>query len=163
MMPIEGHTAPSAVVRAGHDRFEQERRVFGTLPITRKVSSQDTGGNLLIVEQNNLQKGGPPRHLHLAQEEWFYVICGEYLVEIGGEKHRLTSGDSLLAPRKVPHTWAYTGQGEGTLLITFLPAGQMESFFDEATRLTGLVPQAELSALFTAHGMQLTGPPIDLD
>ncbi len=150
-------------VAAGSDRFGKKRKVFGTLPITYKVSSQDTGGNLLIVEQNNAQKGGPPRHLHHQQDEWFYVIGGEYLVEIGGEKHHLRPGDCVLAPRKIPHTWAYIGEGAGKLLIAFQPAGQMEAFFAEATRLKGLPAQAELAALFAAHGMQLTGPPLPVE
>lgn len=150
-------------VPAGQDRLKRERKVFGTLPITCKVSSQDTGGRLLIVEQNNKEKGGPPRHLHYQQEEWFYVIRGEYLVEIGGEKHRLEPGDSILAPRNIPHTWAYIGEVKGALLITFQPAGKMEAFFTEATKLAGLPPQAELAALFAAHEMRLTGPPLKTD
>lgn len=150
-------------VPGGADRFGHERKVFGTLPITYKVSSQDTGGNLLIVEQNNTRKGGPPKHLHYRQEEWFYVIGGEYVVEIGDVKHRLGPGDSVLAPRKVPHTWAYVGEGPGKLLIAFQPAGKMEAFFAEATRLTRLPEPAELAPLFAAHGMRLTGPPLKVE
>ena len=76
-------------------------------------------------------------------------------------EYRLGPGDSVLAPRNIPHTWAYVGKGKGTLLVTFQPAGQMEAFFTEATKLTGLPPQTELAALFTAHEMQLTGPPLE--
>ncbi len=46
----------------------------------------------------------PRRHLHHSEEEWFYVIQGDYIFEIGTERFRLTSGDSVLGPRATyPH------------------------------------------------------------
>lgn len=149
-------------VLAGHDRLERNRKVFGVMAFAIKVSARDTGGALLVLEQANDYKGGPPRHLHLEQEEWFYVIEGEYTVEIGGEAHHLKPGDSVLAPRKVPHTWALTGPGAGRLLIAFSPAGDMEAFFDEATRLEGMPAPQEAARLFAAHGMQVVGLPLQV-
>ena len=146
----------------GGDRFGMDRRVFGSLPVTVKVSGQDTGGALLVVEQNNLQKGGPPRHIHQEQDEWFYVVHGEYVVEIDGETYPLHAGDSVLAPRAVPHTWAHVGEGTGRLLITFQPAGAMEAFFSAAA-LPGTAGSAGMTELFAAHGMRLTGPPLNMD
>ena len=35
------------------------------------------------MEQTSSKKGGPPRHLHHNEDEWFYVIEGEYITEIG--------------------------------------------------------------------------------
>ena len=43
----------------------------------------ETNGGLFIIEHINLVKGGPPLHLHVHQEEWFYVIEGEVLIQIG--------------------------------------------------------------------------------
>jgi quercetin dioxygenase-like cupin family protein len=37
----------------------------------------------------------------------------EFLIEIGGTRHRLGPGDSVLAPRRVPHVWAHVGEGRG--------------------------------------------------
>ena len=44
------------------------------------------------------------------------------------------------------------------MLITFLPAGDMEAFFREVTRANAMPPQDP--ALWHAHGMQLLGPPL---
>src|SRR5690606_12083462 len=86
-------------------RFQQQGRVLGAMPFTLEGSPSDTGGRLLVIEQDNAYPGGPPRHVHHEQEEWFCAVQGTYVVEIGGEAHRLTAGSSVLAPRGVPHSW----------------------------------------------------------
>ncbi len=126
--------------------------------MTYKVVSADTGGGLFVLEQANRQKGGPPRHLHLDQDEWFYAVEGEFVVEVGSDRFTLTAGDSLLAPRKVPHVWAFVGTGVGRLLVAFTPAGRMEAFFHEVTKSNAMPSQDP--ALWRAHGMELVGPPL---
>ncbi|MGE5463158.1 MAG: cupin domain-containing protein, partial [Syntrophothermus sp.] len=98
------------------------------------------------------------RHLHYDQEEWFYAVEGEFIMEVGQERCVLKPGDSLLAPRKVPHVWAFTGGGRGKILISFLPAGNMESFFREVTKANAMPPQNP--ELWRVHGMELVGPPL---
>lgn len=144
---------------AGEDRFGQQRDM-GITSMRYKVAASDTGGGLLILEQSNREKGGPARHLHHAQEEWFYVIAGSFIVEVGAERFTLKPGDSLLAPRKVPHAWAFTGPGDGRLLVGFTPAGQMEAFFAEVTK-AGAMPPRDLE-LWRRYGMELVGPPLSV-
>ena len=69
---------------------------------------QDSHG-LFVIENTFHAKGGPARHLHYHQDEWFYSIEGEFILEVGDQRLRLRTGDSLLAPRKMPHVWAYVG------------------------------------------------------
>jgi mannose-6-phosphate isomerase-like protein (cupin superfamily) len=145
---------------AGQDRFGRHRKVFGLLPMDVKVAGADTGGGLLAIEQVDDRPGGPPRHVHHSQEEWFFVLEGEYVIEVGAERFELASGDSVLAPRGVPHVWAHTGPGIGRLLIGFQPAGEMEAFFAAATQLEGIPAGPELAQLFREHGMELLGPPL---
>jgi quercetin dioxygenase-like cupin family protein len=147
-------------VPAGHDRFGQRREVFGLLPIDVKVGAKDTAGGLLVLEQIDDRRGGPPRHVHLNQDEWFYVLDGKYVVEVGDTRFDLVTGDSILAPRGVPHVWAHVGNGTGKMLVGFQPAGEMERFFLEATELSGIPSGPELAKLFSDHGMQLLGPPL---
>lgn len=149
-----------AYVAAGQDRFG-EHRGLGISSIQFKVTSQDGSGGLLILENAFHAKGGPPRHLHYDQDEWFYAVDGEFIIEIGQSRFRLKPGDSLLAPRKVPHVWAYVGEGHGRILITFMPAGKMEAFFREVTKANAMPPQDP--ALWREHGMELLGPPLRLE
>ena len=64
----------------------------------------------------------------------------------------------LLAPRRVPHVWAYVGNATGRLLIAFTPAGRMEAFFREVAKANTMPPQD--AALWRAYGMELLGPPL---
>lgn len=150
-------------IPASGDRFQEQRKVFGTRLVDIKVSTLDTNGGLSIMEITDDRKGGPPRHLHHEQEEWFYVIESEYMIEIGDERHWLGPGDSLLAPRKVPHVWAHVGGGMGKLLIVFQPAGKMEAFFGELAKVEGMPQREELQRLFGSHGMEVTGPPLPVE
>ncbi|HEX3273130.1 MAG TPA: cupin domain-containing protein [Ktedonobacterales bacterium] len=147
-------------VPAGQDRFSAHRGL-GVSVIEFKVTPQDNGGDLLILENAFHAKGGPARHLHYEQDEAFYALEGEFLIEVGDERRLLHPGDSLLAPRRVPHVWAHVGEGRGRILITFAPAGQMEAFFREVTKANAMPPQDP--ALWHAHGMELVGPPLALD
>lgn len=119
-------TRAGLLVKADADRFGDRRRVFGLLPIDVKVSGADTGGGLLLIEQVDKLKGGPPRHVHDRQDEWFFVVEGSYVVQVGEDRFELQRGDSVLAPRGVPHVWAHVGEGTGRMLIGFQPAGEME-------------------------------------
>jgi len=149
---------PAVRVAAGDDRFG-ERRSLGFSTITFKVVTQDASG-LVILENTFHMKGGPARHLHYEQEEWFYAVEGEFLFEVGEERFRLRPGDSVLAPRRVPHVWAFVGEGRGRILIGFTPPGAMEAFFHEVTKANAAPPQEP--ALWRAHGMELLGPPLSL-
>jgi quercetin dioxygenase-like cupin family protein len=150
---------PPRFVAAGEDRFG-EHRGLGISSIAFKVVPAE-GNGLLVLENTFEAKGGPPRHKHFDQDEWFYAVEGEFVIEIGDQRMRLNPGDSVMAPRGVPHVWAFVGAGRGRMLITFVPAGKMESFFREVTKANAMPPQDP--ALWLAHGMQVMGPPLTVD
>jgi quercetin dioxygenase-like cupin family protein len=143
-------------VLSGQDRLGQQRGL-GVSRIDYKVIAQDTP-HLFILENIFHQKGGPARHKHFDQDEWFHVLEGEFIFEIGPARWRLKPGDSLLGPRGIPHVWAFDGAGVGRILIAFTPAGKMEAFFNEVTRANAM--PAPDPALWRAHGMELLGPPL---
>ena len=150
-------------VPAGADRFRGKREVFGSRVIDIKVATLDTDGGLSVAEITSLHKDGPPRHLHQEQEEWFYVLDGEYVIEVGDERYELGPGDSVLAPRKVAHAWAHVGEGRGRLIAALQPAGEIEAFFDELAKL-GSSPEREvLQRVFSSHGVELIGPPLSIE
>jgi mannose-6-phosphate isomerase-like protein (cupin superfamily) len=159
---VNGDVDPSTdaprplLVEVGEDRFGQQRGL-GISTIAFKVVPEDSGG-VLILENTFHARGGPARHMHYDQDEWFYAAEGEFIVEVGDKRFRLSSGDSLLAPRGMPHVWAYDGSERGRLLIVFTPAGKMEAFFREVTRSDAM--PAQDPALWRAHGMELLGPPL---
>ena len=151
---------PSALLlAAGQDRFGQQREL-GISSITFKVTIEDSN-SLLIIENTFREKGGPARHLHYEQDEWFYAVEGGFVIEVGKERYILKPGDSLLAPRNVPHVWACIGDMGGKMLIAFTPPGRMEAFFRKVTENNAMPPQDP--ELWRAHGMELIGPPLSLE
>lgn len=145
-------------VLSGKDQFG-EHRGLGISQIAFKMSAQ-SNNELLIIENTFHAKGGPARHLHHDQDEWFYATEGEFIIEIGQERIELHQGDSILAPRAIPHVWAYVGDALGRMLIVFTPAGQMEAFFKEVTKANAMPPQDP--ELWRRHGMELLGPPLSV-
>jgi mannose-6-phosphate isomerase-like protein (cupin superfamily) len=143
-------------VGAGQDRYGKHRQV-GVSTTTFKVSGGDTAGGLFVIEQANVTKGGPPRHLHYDQDEFWYVLAGDYIFEIGSERYALKAGDSILGPRRIPHAWAFVGDSPGRLLIAFTPAGKMQENFERDRKAGEYRSDAEA---FRAYGMELVGPPL---
>lgn len=142
------------LVPAGQDRFgEAHSRGFSSMLF--KVVPRETNGGLFIIEHANMIKGGPPLHCHLRQEEWFYVIEGEVLFQVGDTRKQLRAGDSILGPRLVPHTFSKIGETPARMLIAFTPAGKMEEFL----RITAVPnPPVQDAAFFRRYDMELIGP-----
>jgi len=145
-------------VVAGQDRFGKARQI-GVSSTTFKIAASDTAGGLFVMEQANTVKGGPPRHLHQDQDELWYVLAGDYVVEIGSERHLLKPGDCILGPRRIPHAWAFVGDSPGRLLIAFTPAGKMQESFERDRKAGEYRNDAEG---FRAYGMELVGPPLSI-
>jgi mannose-6-phosphate isomerase-like protein (cupin superfamily) len=119
------------VVGPGEDRFGHPHSLgFSTMSF--KVSGAETGGSLFLLEHSHLTPGGPALHQHWSQEEWFYVMAGEVTFQIGERRVTLRPGESVLAPRMVPHTFSAVGAAPAHMMIAFCPAGKMEQYFKDA-------------------------------
>jgi mannose-6-phosphate isomerase-like protein (cupin superfamily) len=156
-------TQQALYVPQGTHRFDEELMIWGIIPLQIKISTDDTDGALFLFEHADMGKGGPPRHFHFEQDEWFYAIKGEFAFEVGDERFTLRPGDSLFAPRMIPHGWAYIGDNPGTLLLAVQPAGSLETFFRQSCEMTAPPTPEEAERMFAAHGMKVVGPPLDID
>jgi mannose-6-phosphate isomerase-like protein (cupin superfamily) len=98
-----------------------------------KVRTSDAGGRLCILLADHDPWRGSPLHIHRDADEWFYVVKGEFVYEVGGKLYRLGEGGSMLAPHKVPHRYI-NGPQPGILLFGLTPGDGMEGFFEENAR-----------------------------
>lgn len=157
---------PSAVgvkVAAGESRLGKVLKLPTGSPLFIKVATQDTGGAFFLIEQPSAEKGGPPKHFHLDEDEWFYCLAGEYIVEVGTQRYELKPGDSVLGPRRVPHAFAFVGNTPGRLMIGFTPAGRMEQLFrdlDARGRYFGTGTAEDKEAARQRYGVVNVGPPL---
>jgi hypothetical protein len=68
-----------------------EQRGLGISSFAFKLTMPNPG-DLFILENNFMERGGPARQLHYEQEEWFSILEGEFQFEVGVERFRLHSG-----------------------------------------------------------------------
>lgn len=150
-------------VGAGADRNADELHIMGGR-FDLKVSTQDSGGDLLIYDTVRMQRGGPALHRHFWQDEWFYVIRGQFVVRVGEDTLHLGPGDSAFAPRMIPHVWAMLSEGPGHMLVLFQPAGSMEDFFHAMARFGPNIPrdQEVFRHIWAEHGQEMLGPPLPI-
>src|SRR5687768_1784431 len=78
-----GDTLRRAVhVKPGADRFDDPYKLtVGHMEC--KVSAKDNGGGMAVFEALTHKQDRPVKHLHHEQDEWFYVVEGEYEMHIG--------------------------------------------------------------------------------
>jgi quercetin dioxygenase-like cupin family protein len=152
-----------AVAKPGEGRFKFASQQFSQLT-TCKVTSEDSGGACSIFELGAPPRFGPPRHVHHREDEWYYVLTGDFLFEVGGQQYSLATGASIWLPRDIPHCWANSGIVNGKVILLCEPGG-FERFFEEASQMPPLTSQnptdlQKLHALHAKYGMDLLGPPL---
>jgi mannose-6-phosphate isomerase-like protein (cupin superfamily) len=105
-----------------------ERVRFGEVEIVIKASADRTGGAFAMFEEN--EPVDTPLHVHEREDELFYVLEGEHLIQVGEREHRVGPGGLVFAPRGVPHSQRRVVPRTGRLLVITSPAG-LEGFFRE--------------------------------
>ena len=151
-------------ISAGEGRLHGHMKLLGVNAniLDLKVSGKDTNGGLAIFEQTSLSPGrGTPLHVHLKQDEVFYVLDGEYYFQVGEDKYRLKTGESIFLPRQVPHAWTQVSQ-TGRMMVTLQPAGKLEEFFVTLAGLKAEPTQQELAKIFATNEMKVVGPPLKI-
>ena len=157
-------------IGAGKDRFNDGFNRHGTT-IDCKVSGKDTGGAMCVLELNDT---GWPRHVNRDQDEWIYVVDGEVELEIGKKQFRLGTRESMFIPRSIEHVWAAISV-PAKIINIYQPAGKIEEFFQVLAKFKDLPTREQaieksynakqidgLKRVFEAHGMIVTGPPLDV-
>jgi mannose-6-phosphate isomerase-like protein (cupin superfamily) len=143
------------------DRFGKEISLLEGDTFYTKVSTKDTAGDIYMFESTRIKEGGPSHHVHFEQDEWWYVLQGEFLIKVGDTMHKVKAGDSVFGPRQIPHSFAKIGDGEGKLLMFFQPAGKMEEFFIKLSQGAAKNFSEEQQNKFREeHGFKKVGPPI---
>jgi oxalate decarboxylase/phosphoglucose isomerase-like protein (cupin superfamily) len=74
-----------------------------------------------------------PRHTHTREDEAYFVLAGELEVTVGDRVFVLYAGDTLMAPRDIPHQLRNSGTSENHFLLVFSPSG-----FEEFVMATAL-------------------------
>lgn len=95
--------------------------------LSLKVTGEQSNG-LVTVLTGTALSGGPPLHLHEAEDEVVICIDGELAYQVGDHRGTLEPGGLLWFPRTVPHAVANLS-GEPVRFITVVTPSGIENFF----------------------------------
>ena len=95
-----------------------------------KASGKDTGGAYALTDSVVPSWGGPPPHVHLREDEAFWVLEGDLEVTVGETTFGAGAGSFVHLPKGVPHAYRNVGSGPARFLTLMVPAG-LEGFFEE--------------------------------
>lgn len=149
-------------VDVGKDRFGKPISLFEGDTFYTKVSTADTDGDVYVFESTRVKEGGPSFHLHYEQDEFWYILKGEFLFKVGEETFTAKVGDTVFGPRNVPHAFAKVGEGEAKLLMFFQPAGKMEEMFKKISEgaTKNITTDEGKDKFFHEYGLKRVGPPL---
>jgi quercetin dioxygenase-like cupin family protein len=155
--------------KLGYGLGKEEGEAFWVLGMleTIKIGGEDTAGQYGLVEIVARAGDGSPWHVHHEEDEWFYVLDGEFTVYVGDVRLSLTPGSFAFGPKGVPHTFIAETEG-ATVLVGFAPF-QFEGFMREAGEPAAervLPPPPEsppdmalLLPIAARNGFDILGPP----
>ena len=124
-----------------------ERLTFGEVHVVIHADAASTGGALGVMEEVP-PLADTPLHVHTNEDELFYALEGEHVIQVGDEEHRIGPGETAFGPRGVPHAQRRVVPAAGRILIAVTPGG-FEGFFRElaeADRAGRLGPDAYAAA-----------------
>lgn len=161
--PVATPGSPPRVVVLGPDegRTPSPLNIVGEETLV-KVDTTDSNGLLAAFQLVAPPMSGPPLHVHSREDEWFYVLEGEIVFEIDGERVTVGPGGSVWLRRGVPHAYQNFTDRDARLLIVTVP-GDFCNFFKEVSAVAppGGSPEPEVFAAIDArYGITTLGPPM---
>ena len=139
---------------------------------TVRVRHDEGEDGIAVMETLAPHGDSPPLHVHLTEDEIFHVLEGRLRVRAGDTDVTVAAGETLLAPKGVPHTYRVESR-EGARWLVITRRGDFERFVHALSRPAerpelptpqGPPTPEQADALAAAagdHGIELVGPPLD--
>lgn len=118
-------TTPSLTVPPGKGKI---LHAFGS-DFEIHLGGEDTDGNLCLFSEITPPGGGPPPHIHRAEDEWFFPLEGRVEFFKEGSWSEVPLGTVIFVPQGLVHTFRNPGDSPLKMLMGISPAG-IEVFFE---------------------------------
>jgi mannose-6-phosphate isomerase-like protein (cupin superfamily) len=142
--------------------------VLGGL-VTRKVSSERTGGAYSLFEVTARPQEGAPPHIQHREDECFYVLEGDFEFLDDVRAFVTGPGSLIYGPKGNLHAFENVGEDTGRMLVSQTPGGLHERFFEELgeearERTIPPVPDGtpnvgKIIAIAAKYGIEIPLPP----
>lgn len=130
-----------------------------------KATSEETGNRFCCLESAVAPGTGVPPHTHTLEDEAFYVLSGEVVIESAdlAAPRRLGPGSFFFGPRGIQHSFRNESPSEVRMLVFCTPGAGMEKMFTEmdavGRRAAGAPPMDEILAIASRAGVAIAPPP----
>jgi mannose-6-phosphate isomerase-like protein (cupin superfamily) len=133
------------------------------LGVTYRViqSTESSGGSLSVTWSRSPAGSGPPRHIHHAEDETFYILNGRCDFWVKGEILTRTAGQTIFVPRGTEHTFRVPDDAPCDHLVMMTPGG-FEGFFAEMASGQFRIPEdmGQVVEIATRFNLSFAGPPL---
>jgi quercetin dioxygenase-like cupin family protein len=127
-----------------------------------KATGAETGGSFSLWEAIVPPGAGAPPHTHDREDEAFYVLGGELMMEFEGEPapHRIGPGGLFFGARRRRHAFRNVSDRPARLLILSAPSCGLDQMFAEldAATTVGMPEMAKLAAITAKYGVTIEPP-----
>ena len=139
---------------------------------TVRVRHDEGEDGISVMETLAPHGDSPPVHVHQTEDEIFHVLEGQLRVRAGDADVRVGAGETILAPKGVPHTYRVESH-EGARWLVITRRGDFERFVHALSHPAERpeLPAAQgpptpeqadaLAAAASVHRIELVGPPLD--
>ena len=125
---------------------------------TVKASGIDTGGAFTLIEVMVPPQSGPPPHRHSREDEAFYILDGEFEVNIDEQRLAAGPGSWVTLAKGSLHHFKNTGSKPGRILILATPAGLDQFFLEAGREATDISPEFGAARPEDTEKMLATSP-----
>ena len=91
------------------------------------MTGEESGGAYFSILATVPPQGGPPPHIHLNEDETFYVLEGTPTFRLGDERIVAGPGDFVNIPTGALHCFRNFSDAPMRMILTFTPAGIVEA------------------------------------
>jgi mannose-6-phosphate isomerase-like protein (cupin superfamily) len=149
-----------------------EQLLFLDTLVTVRLPHDGGEDGISVLERQAPHGDSPPLHVHQTEDEIFHVLEGELRVRAGDTDVRIGAGETILGPKRVPHTYRVES-GEGARWLVITSGGNFERFVRAVSRPAErperapaqgrpMAEQADtIAAAAREHGIEFVGPPLD--
>lgn len=104
------------------------------------LTPEQTGGSMSVVDSWSPEGSGPPRHVHMNEDETFVILTGTCKFWLEGDEFTAGAGERVFIPRGTEHTCKVVGDVSCRHSVILTPGG-FEGFFADMAAASDVFPK----------------------
>jgi quercetin dioxygenase-like cupin family protein len=111
---------------------------FGSTLVKILLSAKHGHDGIALIEHRMPHGDSPPMHIHRNEDEIFHIIEGKMRFQVGQEQIVVGAGETVVAPKGIPHTFRVESS-DGVRCLTITKGADFEGL----VRMVGIPATVE--------------------